>query len=224
MVPLKETAEEQLLRMIEGSQGSQAPHHSTGDPPLKRLTDALQERTVRWWRRVVPPRRGPQAADPFLWNLRLTQRLLWVLLVGLGAYVVIDLALIQPTPRLATVSVPQTEGTAVAVAPPVTLENSLKPLAEYLAAVSQRNPFTGAVGALDEPGAKTAKHQLEELASGFVVVGIDRGPNPVALIEHREQQRTYIMKVGDELNGMTVTSINAEGVVVSYEGEELLLP
>jgi len=33
-----------------------------------------------------------------------------------------------------------------------------------------------------------------------------------------------MVKTGEQINGMTVKKIGAEGVVVTYEGEEMTLP
>ncbi|MBI3011938.1 MAG: hypothetical protein HYY58_05575, partial [Candidatus Omnitrophica bacterium] len=143
-------------------------------------------------------------------------------LAGLGTYVVLDLLVIQPKPRPGRILAIGNATTASEVSPAKSAD-SLQPLADYLASVTQYNPFTGAAQGQAAPVIKTTKRRLEELASGLMVVGIDRGPNPVALIEHGAQQRTYTVKVGDEINGMIVKEISSEGVVVSYEGEQLLL-
>ena len=107
-----------------------------------------------------------------------------------------------------------------------TTASPVRPLSEYLTAVTQRNPFTGrgaGVEVASQAATQTARHQLEESANGLSVVGIDRGANPVALVEEKAQQKTFVVKVGDEINGLRVVRIGPEGVVVSYEGEETLL-
>jgi len=222
MGAFKETAEEHLLRMIEGPQGTDPPSKPIPASVVRQFKDRTQELVARLWGRVLPARRRRYGTDTFLWNLRLASRLLWVVLAGLGTYVVLDLMVIQPKPRPGRVLAIGNATTASEVSP-ANPADSLKPLADYLASVTQRNPFTGASKGHEAPVVKTTKRRLEELASGLVVVGIDRGPNPVALIEHSAQQRTYVVKVGDEINGLIVNAISSEGVVVSYEGEEILL-
>jgi len=215
MGPAKETAEEQLLKMIERPQaGAQkgAPRDA-----VQRWRSRVHELAERSWRLLLPGRRE---ADAFLWNLRVAQRVLWIGLAGLGAYVMLDLLLwpSRPSPRRASSVHTAAPAAAPAHSPP------LKPLAEYVSAVTQRNPFTGAEALSLSAAARTAKSRLEELAQNLTVVGIDRGANPVALIEQKNPQRTYMVKVGEELNGLTVKRISPDGVVVDYEGEELVLP
>ncbi|MBI3011177.1 MAG: hypothetical protein HYY58_01615, partial [Candidatus Omnitrophica bacterium] len=211
MVAFKETAEEHLLRMIEGPRGADPPGKPTPASVLSQLKDRAQGLMARLWGLVVPARRGRYGTDTFLWNLRLASRLLWVVLAGLGTYVVLDLLVIQPKPRPGRILAIGNATTASEVSP-ANPADSLQPLADYLASVTQYNPFTGAAqGRQAAPVIKTTKRRLEELASGLMVVGIDRGPNPVALIEHSAQQRTYTVKVGDEINGMIVKEISSEG-------------
>jgi len=204
--------------MIEGPRKRGAPFRFTPPPAFQHATESGKALAVRAWRLVVPPQRQ---ADVFLWNLRLASRLLWVLLAGLGAYVVMDLVLRPPQPRLTRELGPPSGGSDAA-RPSVP---ALRPLSEYVTALTQRNPFTGSPAGVAEEtvAAKTARRQLEELASDLTVVGIDRGPQPVALIEHKGQQRTFVVKVGDAVNGLRVTQIGPDGVRVSYEGEETFL-
>lgn len=215
----KDTPAEQLLRMIEGPQPAAAPAKGGESVPLMRRADLWRGVIAAVRRRLLPSR---QEVDVFLWNLRLVQRVLWVVLAGLGLYVVLDFFLVKPPRRMAQVasvqmpengaSVESTEGTG-----------ALKPLSGYLGAIQERNPFTGVSDLLVQSPLKTAQRRLEELAQGLTVVGIDRGANPEAIIEDRVQQRTYFVKVGDELNGMHVKDISSQGVVVTYEGQELVL-
>ncbi len=232
----RETPAEQLLRMIEGApQGAGGFIKPVTVPPLRQLVDAVRGLLAQIRRRFVDGRRE---TDAVLRNLRLIYRLLWVALAGLGVYVVVDLLLIQPISRpsapparlerlpgraaraIGGPGAPDPGAQTVSRGQPV-----LKPLSEYLTAIQVRNPFTGLSGGLtlDQPTAKTTKRRLEDLAQGLAVVGIDRGPNPEAIIEDTAAQRTYFVKVGDELNGMIVQDISTQGVVVAYEGEELLL-
>ena len=46
---------------------------------------------------------------------------------------------------------------------------------------------------------------------------------PEALIEKSDEKRTYFVKVGDQINGVTVKTIDQRGVTVAYEGEEITL-
>ena len=223
MVSSKETAEEQLLKMIEGPRGSRdvAPGASPRPAPRPRRTALFRHVGERVWRALLPPRRE---ADVFLWNLRLTQRVVWIALAGLGAYVVADLLVFQPARRTwrAKPVPPGRQATALSGIKPES--RPLKPLAEYVSTIAQHNPFTGVSALLGLPTTQTAKRRLEEMAGNFTVVGVDRGAHPIALIEQKNPQRTYMVKAGDDLGGLTVKTIGPEGVVVTYEGEELALP
>ena len=219
----KETPAEQLLRMIEGPKPAADVTKPASAPSIRRLTDAIQEFGLRLRRLVLPTQRD---ADAFLWNLRVAYRLMWVALAGLGAYVVVDLMLVQPKPKLRHAQVLSTkEPVAIPAVPAMDSPEALNSLSDYLAALKQRNPFTGeAGGGGDGPVVKhTTKVHLQDLAGDLTIVGIDRGAHPIVLLESVSQKRTYMVKVGDEVNGMVVKKISAEGVLLTYEGEELLL-
>ena len=225
----KTTAEEQLLRMIEGPRGGQSPTPSASSAPVKDALRKLPEWMTRWRRRLGAIRPGRQPGDAFLRKLRLAQRLLTAVLVGLGVYVVVNL-LLPPKPRLRQAAVLNTHApagpaaSATAASSAAEAGHALRALSEYVAAVQERNPFTGTSAREEGLSLKTTKHHLEEMATGLSVVGIDRGANPVALIEDTAQHKTYIVKAGDALNGMRVKEIRDGKVLVSYEGEELVLP
>lgn len=228
MVPHKETAEERLLRMIEGPAGvpgqprpvpvEEVPRK--GSPWLQDLLDRAQD-GFRQWGFLF--RRRREQSDPLLRNLWLAGRVLWVVLAGLGAYVAADLLIFQPGDRMARISSGPSAPVAAEPAP-VTAAAPLRSLGDYLAGVLQRDPFTGLapLSAARTP-APTARHRLEEIAKGLVVVGIDRGPNPVALVEDTQAERTSVFKAGDSIHGATVKEITQEGVLLSYEGQEYLL-
>jgi hypothetical protein len=219
MVPFKkskETPAEQLLRMIEGPQAATQAAAKPSTTPARRMSDAAAG--VRLWlgRRLLPPHRE---VDAFLWNLRVAHRVLWLVLLALGAYVLADLILGAPTVSRRAVVAP---ADATAVEPEA--ERPLRALSEYLVAMKERNPFSGEAALSGAAKTQTARRRLQELAEGLVVVGIDRGANPMAIIEHAAQRRTFMLKVGEEVNGMKVVKIGADGVTVEYEGEQMVLP
>ena len=112
MVPGKETAEEQLLRMIEGSA---APKPPARDPKssssLQQITEQVKHQVEQLRRWAMPP---PKAStDALLQRLRLIERLLWLLLIGLGCYMVWSLWLVQrQPPPLSNATVPTTAPTS----------------------------------------------------------------------------------------------------------------
>ena len=225
MVASKETAEEQLLRMIEGSSGPAPTAKRPGAPaPWLRLLELLRQAAARAQQTLLRPRLGKAPADPFLWQLQLAGRLAWIVLAGLGLYVIVDMVLMKPTlPRLA---VPLASGGSAGGAEgqhavPDPLETNA---AAYRETLASRNPFRLATERLiDDATGQTVKNRLVELTGALVIVGINRGRVPEALIEHTAEKRTYFVKVGDTINGLKVTAIDQRGVTVSYEGEEITL-
>jgi hypothetical protein len=217
------TPEEQLLRMIEGGQPAAPP---PSPPPAKgrfdlsqliaRAHDAVSGLQGQWRRQFRHQDRG----DAVLRNLRLASRVAWAGLAALGVYFLVAVVFTRPkqTPMILTTSLPQ-EGAVPALTP----DDLNRPLSEYLASVLQRNPFTGGAGATSAAPVRTARDKLKELAGALVVVGIDRGVKPEALVEDTAAGRTHFIKVGDVINGMTVREISERGVILSYDGEELLL-
>lgn len=224
MVPFKknkETPTEQLLRMIEGPQPAPGIPKTEAPAPSRRHGGGVQGAASAVWKRLLP---GQREIDGFLWNLRVAQRVLWVALAGLGVYVVYDVAFgskphVNPRILVGTTQTPP-------ALPTPSAGSTIAPMANYLLSIKERNPFTGESANQEKKldDVRTTKRQLEEMASGLVVVGIDRGPNPIALIENSAQKRTFMVKVGDDVGGMIVKRIGAEGVIVSYEGEEYILP
>lgn len=214
----KETAAEQLLRMIEAPAGGAAP---AGGPRLPLRLPDLREHAAEWsWRlrRWMMPAR--LHGDAVLWNLQIASRALWALLAVMGAFALFSLV-IAPRPARVMPALPR----AAASLEPSDAIPAQKPLSQYFAALQERNPFTGLAAsvAVAVRETKTARQRLQELAKDLAVVGINRGAQPEALIEDGAQGRTVIVKPGDTIGGVTVREINAQGVLLVYEGEELLI-
>jgi hypothetical protein len=220
MVPAKETAEEQLLRMIEGP-SAPSPKGSGGGSLVGRMLDPLRDSwdALRRWIRGRSGAPARESGDAFLSQLRLASRVFWVVLAALGLYLIIDVVILQPAaPRLVAPRQSSGGGTVRAV------EESGNRLQEYRQTLAARNPFRlEATRVEDAPASQTAQAKLQELIAKLTVVGINRGAVPEALIEDTESKRTHFVKVGDAINGVTISAIDQEGVKVSYEGEETVL-
>lgn len=226
MVPAKETAEEQLLRMIEGPsrpKRREAPKGSSIQRGLNRFRNDWSD----LWNRLTLTRGRRDRTDNFLWQLQLAGRVFWVMIGSLAVYIVVDLWVLQPQPPALVTSstvIPQLVDGGTSSG---SLEDNLKASAEaYRKTLSSRNPFRLAKERFSEtavPVGPTAKTKLLELTSNLVVVGINRGRIPEALIEDTEAKRTHFVKVGDEINGVIISEISNSGVVVTYEGEETIL-
>ena len=222
MVPAKETAEEQLLRMIEGPSGPPPTRGPVSGSPLARIVEQLRQRLDTLWRWGRPLKQW-DGSDPLLRKLRLAQRVFWAVLAGLGLYLVVDLVFVQRRPP--TLAFPPGSGNTdqSSGAPGTATEDRLKPLEAYRNAILSRNPFGLKSKNGEGPEVRGAEAKLLEMIKTLVVVGINRGRVPEALIEDTAAQRTYFVKVGDQLNGVTVKAINQQGVILSYEDAETRL-
>lgn len=184
--------------------------------PFRRFTDPLR----RW---LFRSRHRLEQSDPLLWRLRLAQRIFWVILGGVGCYLAIDLFLMQRRPPTMQSSTTRPiEPSGIGEAP---LEETLKTEAEYREELVGRNPFGLTMGGSSTSSApQHSKSRLAELAAALSIVGINRGRVPEALIEDKTAKRTFVVKVGDVVNELTVKAIDENGVLVSHEGEETTLP
>ena len=221
--------------MIEGPA---APATSGGPGPLRRFSFAKLWAKVRTIgtllrRRALSAQAQPaDRSDLFLWRLQLVDRVFWAVLAGLACYLVIDLTLLQPKPP--TMLAALDGASSGAAAPfsadlrPVTVEDRLRPAHEYREALTNRNPFelaaSAAARALVTQPAASKESPLQKLVSKLNVVGINRGRVPEALIEDTETRRTYFVTVGDRINDMKVKAIDDDGVVLTYQGEDVRLP
>ena len=209
--------------MIEGPR---APASSKG-PAWRGALDHLLEPFFRgdflrrWSGRAQAPK---DHADVFLWQLQLASRIFWMFLGGLTLYLVVDLWVMQPkAPMLPALPVAATPSPAGITLTP-TVDEQLKQSAEYRSTLAARNPFRLATTRISDTGSsQTVKSKLLDLTATLSVVGINRGKVPEALIEDTEAKRTYFVKVGDQVNGLTISAIDSNGVKVTYEGEEAVL-
>ena len=135
-VPRKETAEEQLLRLIEGAHAPKpppaaAPSGSTAAKP------PWHDRLMRGWGQLSGAvvvrvsalfRARQRSGATLLRQLQLAGRLLWLVLAGLGLYVAATVALSQShPPRMASGATPGAGKEAVIPTP--SPEALVKPMA-----------------------------------------------------------------------------------------------
>ena len=211
--------------MIEGSAPSPAPSNKPGAPaPWVRALEGLRRGwdTVRGW--LTRPAIGKAPEDPFLWQLQLAGRIAWIILAGMGLYVLADMWLMQPQPPRLALPLNGTMGPDATTGAHAVADPAEGRAAEYRETLASHNPFRLTTERIiDTATGHTAHSKLLELTAPLVIVGINRGRVPEALIEHSEEKRTYFVKVGDQINGVTVKSIDQQGVTVTYEGEEVTL-
>lgn len=220
MVADKSTAEEQLLKLIEGPPPEGAPPASASAAPTAR------GRLASWWaawrRRGAADRRVGRI-DPLLHRLSLSNRFLSVALGILMLYLIADLAWPRQA-RHRRAGFSGGEHASVGDETPAKPEEYLKPMSVYIRSASQRDVFAEnppVVAARQGP--RPVEERIKAMAEGLVVVGIDRGANPQALIEDTQRQRTYFVRIGDDVSGMTVREIRHDGVMLTYEGLEVEL-
>jgi hypothetical protein len=153
------------------------------------------------------------------------ERIFWLLLAALVLYLIVDLWVFQPKlPTAILPATPPTTAESEGIPTPSPAEGDLKPLAEYRETLVTRNPFGIAAQKIGSAlGGEQVRSRLTELAGTLAVVGINRGRVQEALIEDTAAKRTFVVKVGDQINQLTVKAIDQNGVTVSYEGEETLL-
>ena len=205
--------------MIEGPSAS--PKGPMGGFSPERLLEPLREPLDRFKRWIKGGSAGHRdGGDPFLAQLRLAGRIGWAILAGLGLYLIVDVVILQPRPPRLTSTRPASSGESKVV--PV--EDTAGRLQAYRQTLAARNPFRLETARVDEtPSSQTAKAKLAELTRSLTVVGINRGVIPEALIEDAQAKRTHFVKVGEQVNGVTISAIGQEGVKVTYEGEEAVL-
>ncbi len=219
----EEIAEERLLRMIEGQ-----PSTNTASAAKQTAWDKMRGGSGSFWQRF---RWTPQKKreDSLLSKLRLATRLMWVVLVVLGVYVAFDITQSEQETASGLLEEENTspmDERTVTIAP-INLEQLEAPLADLIAAVVERNPFTGSAEQKQQPKIdlpkQSVRQKLSEMAADLRIVGIDRGAIPQAMIEDTNQRRTFFLQAGEMINGLEVIEISDRGVVLGYENQEMLL-
>ncbi|MCM8812285.1 MAG: hypothetical protein NC910_04475 [Candidatus Omnitrophica bacterium] len=215
MVADRSTAEERLLKLIEDPSGIRSAALS-----FSSSKEGWLGIFARFGRRGSSFRRR-RSEDEFLERIRLSSRLLWIVLLALGVYVVRDVMAPYETGKKAplneTIDI-RAPGGQTSEKP----EDYMRPVSVYIGSADVRTPFETTVKKIPDVRA-TASPQVENLADGLTVVGIDRSGTPRALIEDAKGGRTYFVGVGEEVNGMMVKEVTAHGVVLERDGKEIRL-
>lgn len=202
------TPEEKLLRIIESPPGKAGPMR-----PQRR-----QDFQLTW--KLLKAKYGAKVKE------FVSPRAANALLVFFGAlatlFLVIDFWL--GIPRAA--SVDKIEALAKAQAAWDLSIESLDPLAVYLQEITQRNIFSLA----DAPSEKAAPTILQEspvkqpkIAESLKVVGIIWSEVPQVIIEDTKEQKTHLLSRGGTILGARVKEILKDGVILSYDSQEIEL-
>ncbi len=233
MVQHKPTPEEQLLKLIENpgaaksAGGGSGKKAETGKPSGFRLPDfGKWASSFAYLKAGAKRQAGAQTAEPFKLDLKFANRILIVLAISFGIYLIFDITSLKSGHADFLNQV----GTNDAVFPPAFDPAKAAPrdLEYYQEPLSQRNPFF-------PPGSKTAAQSvpdtasaapatpsapIQEIMQSIKLVGISFGDEPLAMIEDVQTGRTYFLKRGQELKGIKVQSISKEKVVVTHDGQE----
>lgn len=220
MDPDNDIAEERLLRVIEKGQARTA----TVAIGANKAGNLLK--WIRIWLARNYSRPIGREVDPTLKILKSLSSFLWLALACFGIYFAMNYLSHRNAPfqsRVFQAARQITGGASGTMAP--ALEENLKPESHYVDALQNPNPFTGTAEELkvveEVDRGPSASEKLADMAKGLVVVGINRGANPDAIIENTQEKRTFFVKAGDKVNEMTVKEIKHDTVVLSYEGQDI---
>jgi len=217
------TPEKQLLKLIEEPASSQAATRPARGPGLSLSLGAVRSRLAFWQKGLGQALTGGLTLD-----IRKVNALLAMAAVVSGAYFVGSSAVLAN--RLS--QLPNFSFSAATTGPAAkfVLPSRVQPLDSYLQMARSRNLFQiGASPAATEsdtaaPAADTSQKQREEkVLSQFRLVGISWSDDPDAMIENKTEAKTYFIKRGQEVGGVSVAAIYKDRVILSYEGTEVEL-
>lgn len=101
----------------------------------------------------------------------------------------------------------------------------VRPLAEYLKALEQRNIFAPYEEVVKTEDGETVVKK-SKLTDSLRLVGIawlDSIESASAMIEDTEKKMTYFLMRGDKIGDLTVKTIYADSVKMGYQGEEIMI-
>ncbi len=231
MVDHNITPEERLLRLIESGEKGELGRKATRKPVFW---------DVRTWATDLFPRREkadqsarvrfgtgflPREISPSLIN-----RILLLLLIFLGVGIALDFSMNGVRTRFKDLL-----GQVAPLMPPAEQEQalvSLRPLAEYLKEVGERDIFSPLLSSKPKKQMPRPKKQLvkpprpsplqilQGKAQNLKLVGISWGEIPMAMIEETTKQETSFLKAGQFINEIQVKAILKDRVVLSYKDAE----
>lgn len=93
-----------------------------------------------------------------------------------------------------------------------------RPFLHYLEMVRRRNIFSPIMlKEIEKP--EIENKQLLEIAAVLRLVGISWGREPIAMIENKNEKKTYFLKKGDSITQFKVKDILEDRVILDYNGE-----
>lgn len=221
MDPDKDIAEERLLRVIEKGQARTASAVAMGSPKGINLF-----KWIRSWLAQNYSRPIGREVDPTLKILQTVSALVWFALACFGVYFGLQYLAEQKQSFHGRAFKARQAASSSAQMDAARLEPQLKDENHYVEAVQNPNPFTGTseeVVVQEEAPVRgpSPAEKLAQMAKGLVIVGINRGAVPDAIIENTEQKKTFFVKAGDMINDMQVKEVRRDTVVLTLEGEDV---
>lgn len=206
MVQHKPTPEEQLLKLIENPSAAKQTGASDGGKKISQKTASFRFPDINKWISSLAyfkadfRKQSGGVRDPFKLDLKFANRVLVVLSIAFGIYLVFDVLSLKSGHADFLNQV----GTNDPVFPPAfdPAKASTRELTYYQDPLSQRNPFlppgTVPVQSPEKSVEGTASSQpsapIQEILQGVKLVGISWGEEPLAMIEDVQTNRTYFFE------------------------------
>lgn len=209
------TPEEKLLKLIENPAAARSTKGQVKKirfslPTIKGLVKALKNIKI-----------GANARKlEHLVNLRSLNKTLIVLSSLFSVYLIFDFVKARPNLDMLNSGqrIKQAKDTGALFG------NNLA-LADYLAQVNKRDIFHFPPPKKEEPD-KT-KETINSLINNLRLVGIIWSSNPQVMIEDKEENKTWILKQGDEIlkakGKIKIKEIFKDRAILSFEGQEIEL-
>jgi len=230
----KISPEERLFKVIQERKKSDDPASPPGrfeipvrqDKPLFNPFKKWKQLLVHFIRKFKPvsPGKEPAAAEPAVLPMALQSldlKLVTKVLMGVLAFLILWTALeiFQRPGLLKVTGGVLEEGYQIGSTKPVDI---FKPLAFYVQQAKSRDLFQPVVSAKrGKSGGPVASGITKDLALAGIYQG--EGQNFEAIIEDKSIQKTYFLKIGDQINGMTIKAILKDRVILQYGKEEMEL-
>ena len=220
------TPEKELLNLIESSKSSASTQQSAQieKQALKRKINsyfsfgALIGRIAFFknWLKV-----GAKSGKFYI-DIKALNKILGFCIVILAAFFLINLlASMMNSKKILNLKFEVVRGGMPVSLPEVT---ALKPVSYYLDKSKSRNIFALAEEVTaKESEAKAARAKLTELAQSLKLVGISWSDDPDIIIEDTKAQQAFFLKKGQKINGLLISAVYKDKIVLSYSGEDIEL-
>lgn len=165
---------------------------------------------------------SPQAGQGF--GLRMANQLLLVLVLAIAVFFVMDFTRgMKESQVQVAFDVKQADFNSDDEVLP-----SVKDVADYITAVSQRNIFRPFEKKVEETkvAAPVENQKIKDKVTNLKLVGISWLNSPetaTVMIEDKSTSVTHFLKTGEDLQGLKVDVIYADRVEVSFQGEKITI-